>query len=202
MAQILEKLKSGYQAFREQYAKDPVSLMRELGTKGQAPQVMVIACSDSRVDPALVLQSDPGDLFVVRNVANIVPPYEKDNRCHGTSAALEYGVRHLQVKHLIIMGHSHCGGIETLMKQENIHSDFIEHWVECVADAITDDVDICSHAALHQSYKHCLTFPWIKERVDASKLQIHRWFFDIKSGTINAYEENSDCFVPLCPDTD
>ena len=159
---------------------------------------MVVACSDSRVDPALILQCEPGDLFVVRNVANIIPPYEKDNHCHGTSAALEFGICHLEVSHLIIMGHSQCGGIQAMTSEKKLGSDFIESWVECVSDAAQESsLDACSQAALHQSYQHALGFPWISERVDSSKLQIHRWFFDIKKGAIYCYDKELDGFVPL-----
>lgn len=199
MPHVLEKLKTGYRSFREQHAEGKQSLMRSLA-EGQDPQVMVIACSDSRVDPAIVFQCDPGELFMVRNVANIVPPYEKDNRCHGTSAAMEFGVRHLKVAHLIIMGHSQCGGIQALMSKENMNSDFIEHWVGSISKHAfpCDSADACSQAALHQSYKHCLSFPWIKEQVDAGKLRIHRWFFDIGTGTVLAYDNKADDFLPLC----
>jgi carbonic anhydrase len=198
MAKTLEKLKAGYNAFREQYAHGSNSFMDLLSKKGQNPKVMIVACSDSRVDPALLLQCDPGDLFIVRNVANIIPPYEKDNRCHGTSAALEFGICHLKIDHLIIMGHSQCGGIETLTNQESLGSDFIENWVASVSEAAkAGSIDACAQAALHQSYQHALSFPWVKERLDASKLQIHRWFFDIKTGNICCYEDKSRCFVPL-----
>ena len=94
----------GYQAFREKYAHGDNSVMRSLANEGQQPEVMIVSCCDSRVDPALILQCEPGDLFIVRNVANIVPPYEKDEAHHGTSAALEFGICYLNVKHLIIVG--------------------------------------------------------------------------------------------------
>jgi carbonic anhydrase len=198
MAKTLERLKRGYSAFRKQYADGNHSFMHSLSKEGQNPKVMVVACSDSRVDPALLLQCEPGDLFIVRNVANIIPPYEKDNRCHGTSAALEFGIRHLNVNHLIIMGHSQCGGIEALTKQENLGSDFIQNWVASVSKAAkAGSIDCCAQAALHQSYEHALSFPWIKERVNTSKLQIHRWFFDIKTGMISCYLSESNTFVPL-----
>src|SRR5271168_1065373 len=107
--------------------------MQYLSHHGQQPQVMMVACCDSRVDPALILQCDPGDLFVVRNVANIVPPYEKDTVHHGTSAALEFGVCFLDVKHLILFGHSQCGGIDALINSDNVgKNDFITDWVNII----------------------------------------------------------------------
>src|SRR4029078_63814 len=115
MEQSLKKMLLGYQEFRKKYALGDQSIMNYLSSHGQNPQVMVVACCDSRVDPALILQCDPGDLFVVRNVANIVPPYVTDEYHHGTSAALEFGIRFLEVKHLILLGHSQCGGIQSLL---------------------------------------------------------------------------------------
>src|SRR3989338_10104985 len=92
------KILQGYQTFRKKYTLGDRSIMQSLAYHGQQPQIMIIACSDSRVDPAVILQCDPGDLFVVRNVANIIPPYEKDEKHHGTSAALEFGLCYLRVK--------------------------------------------------------------------------------------------------------
>ncbi len=109
MQKSFTKMLRGYQLFRKKYALGDNSVMQYLSNYGQQPQIMVVSCCDSRVDPALILQCDPGDLFVVRNVANIIPPYEKDEAHHGTSAALEFGVCLLKVKHLILLGHSQCG---------------------------------------------------------------------------------------------
>src|SRR3989338_1500492 len=133
MKSSLGKILSGYSDFRKQYAVGDQSIMRHLSVSGQKPEIMVIACCDSRVDPSLILQCDPGDLFVVRNVANIVPPYEHDDKHHGTSAALEFGVCYLQVKHLIILGHSQCGGIDALVNETRLkQNDFITRWVSLV----------------------------------------------------------------------
>src|SRR6185437_8403185 len=100
MQSSLNKIIQGYKKFREKYGASDNTIMQHLASDGQQPKIMVVSCCDSRVDPALLLQCDPGDLFVVRNVANIVPPFEKDEAHHGTSAALEFGVRGLHVKHL------------------------------------------------------------------------------------------------------
>src|SRR5438105_3891479 len=115
MKNSFEKILQGYQLFRKKYAVGDNSVMQYLSHYGQQPQVMVVACCDSRVDPAVIFQCDPGDLFVVRNVANIVPPYEKDKMHHGTSAALEFGICFLKIKHLVLLGHSQCGGIQVLL---------------------------------------------------------------------------------------
>src|SRR3990167_3580743 len=179
------KILQGYHAFRKKYALDDQSVMQYLSHYGQQPQIMVVACCDSRVDPALILQCDPGDLFVVRNVANIIPPYEKDEAHHGTSAALEFGIRFLKVKHLILLGHSQCSGIQALIHPNTSnHNDFITNWVSLIKTHTFNphDTDDCAKLALNQSYQNCLTFPWINDKVIHKKLIIHLWFFDIKMG--------------------
>ena len=145
-AQILQ----GYQVFRKKYALGDRSVMQYLSNNGQQPQVMVIACCDSRVDPALILQCDPGDLFVVRNVANIIPPYEKDDAHHGTSAALEFGVCFLKVKHIILLGHSQCGGIQALLTEKETNNDFITNWVSLIKSKNVESInaDDCCYASI------------------------------------------------------
>ncbi len=191
MQKSLQKLLRGYSKFRKKYIDDNCQIMDSLSV-GQSPEVMVIACCDSRVDPALLLQCDPGDLFVVRNVANLVPPYAKDTGHHGTSAALEYGVRFLKVKHLVILGHSQCGGIQAMLKgTEGIDTDFIQEWVDIIQDASGQGtVNDSARRALDISYNNCLQFPWLLQAVQNKELQIHRWFFDISEGTIYTHESD------------
>ena len=195
----LKRILQGYHAFRDKYVHGDQSIMKYLSYYGQQPEVMVVACCDSRVDPALILQCDPGDLFVVRNVANIVPPYEKDAAHHGTSAALEFGVCFLEVKHLILLGHSQCGGIQALLNNDSTDDDFITNWVSQIktANITYQDVDSCAKSALNQSYENCLTFPWIKKRVAADELTIYRWFFDIKLGQIFTISEDGKTYLSL-----
>lgn len=201
--QSFKKFITGYELFREQYASGRDSIMRQLANHGQNPEIMIIGCSDSRVDPALILQCEPGDLFTVRNVANIVPPYEADERHHGTSAALEFGICYLNVKHLIILGHSSCGGIQALLNKKQLHQDdFISRWVSLIESAgdQNKNPDLFAQEALIFSYKNCLTFPWIKERIETHQLKIHLWFFDIKTGIIKSYSFRHDAFEPLSLD--
>lgn len=198
--QYLYKLLAGYQKFRDKYVKTDQSVMSLLADHGQKPKIMVIACCDSRVDPALLLQCDPGDLFVVRNVANIVPPCELDDSHHGTSAALEFAVKGLKVHHIIILGHSQCGGIINLLNPDKDPANhFINNWVDIVASSTKGCThpDECAKEALKLSAQNCLTFPWIKERVEKEELYIHQWFFDIKAGEIMVYEAKQKEFVPL-----
>lgn len=200
MQSSFKKILEGYQAFRKNYALGDQAVMKYLSDYGQQPEAMVVSCCDSRVDPALILQCDPGDLFVVRNVANIVPPYEKDDAHHGTSAALEFGIRFLNVKHLILLGHSQCGGIQALLDRHNDHkNDFIDNWMSLVKlnNADTHNVDTYAKLALNRSHENCLNFPWIKEKVANGELSIHLWFFDIKSGQIFAYSDVEKKYQPL-----
>lgn len=194
------KLLQGYRQFREKYAIGDNAIMQYLSDYGQQPQVMVVSCCDSRVDPAVILQCDPGDLFVVRNVANIIPPYEKDSMHHGTSAALEFATCFLKVKHLILLGHSQCGGIQILLKGANSQpNDFISPWVSLIdtPGCHEHDPDEYAKQALQYSLENCLTFPWIKEQVDKQELMVHLWFFDVKKGQIFTYAEKDKQFRPL-----
>lgn len=202
MKESLKKIIQGYRLFRKKYAIGDQSIMQHLAYHGQKPEIMVVACCDSRVDPSLILQCDPGDLFIVRNVANIVPPCESDEGHHGTSAALELGVCYLNVKHLIILGHSQCGGINALLNSKNLQqNDFITRWVSLIdTSSSAHDVDTVAKNALSHSYQNCLTFPWIKERVQQKTLEIHLWFFDIKEGEIFVYSFENHHYQRLTED--
>lgn len=200
MQKDFQEILKGYQVFRQKYAEGDNSIMSYLAYYGQQPESMVVACCDSRVDPSLILQCNPGDLFIVRNVANIVPPFEKDDAHHGTSAALEFGVCFLNVKHLIILGHSQCGGIQARLNSAALgHNDFITNWVSLIKKPYAPELqaDEFAKLALIESGEHCLTFPWVKEKVDKNELTIHLWFFDIQSGQIFTYKKESDVFEAL-----
>ncbi|WP_367364686.1 carbonic anhydrase [Candidatus Tisiphia endosymbiont of Nedyus quadrimaculatus] len=200
MQQSFEKILKGYQLFRKKYAYGNKSIMQSLSRDGQQPKIMVVACCDARVDPALILQCDPGDLFVVRNVANIVPPYEKDGSHHGTSAALEFGICFLKVEHLIVLGHSQCGGIQELLNSDDrVQNDFITNWVSLIKtpNFRHHNADDYTKLALKQSHQNCMTFPWINELVTKKELIIHLWFFDIKTGQIFTYSDKQQTYLPL-----
>lgn len=193
-----DKFSKGYQLFREKYVAGDDSVMKNLSKYGQEPETMIVACCDSRVDPAIILQCDPGDLFTVRNVANIVPKFEREGSYHGTSAALEFGIRFLKVKQLVIMGHSQCGGMEALLEECSDNKyDFVKDWASIVKtdDFEENDVDGCVKHCLRTSYANCMTFPWIKKRVEEGTLKISLWFFDVKEGRILEYSSEKDQFV-------
>lgn len=205
MQRSFDKVLQGYNQFREKYQGDKKSFMEQLAIEGQSPEVMVVSCCDSRVDPSMILQCKPGDLFIARNVANIVPPYENDESHHGTSAALEFGICYLNVKHLIIWGHSQCGGISALLNSDNIkdQNDFIGNWIEIIkqnedyTENHAQNVDNMARQSLTLSYNNCLSFPWIKKRVDSGELKIHRWFFNIIEAQVYKYDEQNNSYVPL-----
>jgi len=206
MERSFQKILQGYQLFRKKYIEGDQSIMQSLSLYGQKPEIMVTACCDSRVDPALILQCDPGDLFVVRNVANIIPPFEDDEAHHGTSAALEFGILFLKVKHLILLGHSQCGGIQALLNNNYANkNDFIKNWVSLIKinniDYKNTTVDDYAKLALKQSYQHCLTFPCVNEKISQQALTIHLWFFDIKTGQISTYSHEQKIYKPLIENT-
>ncbi|MES2212188.1 MAG: carbonic anhydrase [Pseudomonadota bacterium] len=192
----------GLKQFRKKYAKNDDALMHQLASNGQVPRVLVVSCSDSRVDPALLMQCNPGELFVIRNVANIIPPYEQDGLHHGTSAALEYGVCYLGVNDLILLGHSDCGGIRAFLNPENLkQNDFISSWVNLLNLTYKPEcVNECARDALIISYKQCLTFPWIRQRVEAGTLTLHVWFFEISTAKLFGLDINSFTFHELISD--
>lgn len=200
MEKTFAKIQQGYQAFRKKYTVGDNSVMRSLAISGQKPEIMVVACCDSRVDPALILQCDPGDLFIMRNVANIIPPYEHSQAHDGAKAALEFGICYLNVKHLIILGHSQCGGIHALLNGEAMpQNDFIKTWVSLIKidKAENKDADFYAKSAILQSHQHCLSYPWIADRVKQKKLSLDLWFFDITSGQIFAYSDVENDYLPL-----
>ena len=206
----IKNLIAGFKRFQENYFGGDQELFGQL-RQGQNPSAMVIACSDSRVDPAILLDSKPGDLFMVRNVANLVPPYEKGAGLHGVSTALEFGVCVLGVQHLIVLGHSSCGGVRALMQgiPAGAPSEFISGWVNIAARAkervqaelpnatVEKQCSACEEASILVSLENLLTFPWIRQSVEEGKLVLHGWYFNIDTGELVAYDAASHAFLPM-----
>ncbi|MFA7400826.1 MAG: carbonic anhydrase [Sideroxydans sp.] len=204
----ITQLIQGFQRFREQHFEKHDTLYQQLVTEGQTPQVLVVACCDSRVDPALVFDCDPGDLFVIRNVANLVPPLEGHSGHHGTTAAIEYGVSTLGVKHIVILGHAHCGGIDALVKTGGVGTpgSYIDDWMSLVESARAEVISEMPHAPIEEqeraceqrsilvSLKNLKTFPWIRERIEDGSLMLHGWYFDIEHGQLLNYDETTRSF--------
>jgi len=206
------KLTAGFKKFRDEGFPEKRATYEALVDRGQNPKVALIACSDSRVDPAMVLQADPGDLFVVRNVANLVPPYEQDGQYHGTSAALEYAVEHLEVGHVIVLGHAHCGGIRSMFAKTVEGSEgnhFVLPWMSLVRSAYLrvqgtmpnasedEKARVCEQSAVLVSLENLMTFPSIRERVGDGRLHLHGWYLDIRSCTLHIYDPVQQRFEPV-----
>jgi carbonic anhydrase len=205
----IAKFIHGFKRFQDSYFCGGADEFERLRS-GQNPRALVIGCSDSRVDPAILMDCAPGDLFVVRNVANLVPPHESDSSHHGVSAALEYAVRVLRVEHVIVMGHSSCGGIQALMRQDCAQAgEYLPRWIaigerarEQVLGALPDKPPhlqerACEQAAILVSLENLLTFPWVRERVEAGNLLLHGWYFDLERGELLSYLPQSGQFEPL-----
>ncbi|MCX7212819.1 MAG: carbonic anhydrase [Burkholderiales bacterium] len=170
-----------------------------LAKLGQSPETMVIACSDSRVDPQTVFGAIPGELFVVRNVAGLVPPYTPDSGYHGTSAALEFAVRVLKVARIAVLGHAQCGGVLSMLEgTPGVARDFVEPWMRIAAPALQavprhlgrdDRLCACELEVVRLSLENLLTFPWISEAVDAGTLRLQGFRFDIRSGLLTTLVE-------------
>ncbi|HEX3486133.1 MAG TPA: carbonic anhydrase [Micropepsaceae bacterium] len=191
----MDILLEGYRRFRAKEWPERRAVYEALSRDGQSPHALVVACSDSRVDPAMIFGAGPGELFIVRNVANLVPPYEPDSNSHATSAALEFGVRVLQVPHLIVLGHAMCGGITALLKGLPYPvGEFLQPWMRNAQDAmervladasVVDPQTACELEAVKLSLANLMTFPWIRERVSNEQLLLHGATFDIRSGILS-----------------
>jgi carbonic anhydrase len=210
----ISKLTKGYLAFREGRFKEQQDTYERLVDQGQRPGVALIACSDSRVDPSLVLQADPGDLFIIRNVANLVPPHEGSGQFHGTSAALEFAVQHLKVEHLIVLGHAHCGGIRSLFDaktgedsaQAREGYQFIGPWMSLVRSAylrvegtmpeatVDEKAHVCEKSAVLVSLENLMTFPCIRQKVRDGDLRLHGWYIDIRACQLSVYDPARQLF--------
>jgi len=204
-----KRLIEGHKNFRKQYFDKPFEEYRKWASKYQKPEVMIISCSDSRVNPAILTSSNLGDIFVVSNVANIVPPFRKTcNTHHSTSSAIEYAVKHLKIKHIIVMGHSCCGGVNAMFTMEeqcektSEEYSFINPWVDVISE-VRDDVNkemkdapledklrLCERKGILVSIQNLMSFPFVKNAVDNEKLQLHGWYFDIDKAAL--YEHNED----------
>jgi len=204
-----EKLLEGFKRFQQEYFGDDSRLYASM-KEGQPAKTLMVACCDSRVDPAILTDCDPGDLFIVRNVANLVPPCENDGHYHGTSAALEFAVNSLNVENIIVMGHANCGGIQALWQDDgSATSQFIQPWVSIAQPAKdkikaqyndhspTEQLAACEQAAILVSLENLLSFPCIKERVERGTLSLHGWYFDVRAGNLLSYQPEHDKFISV-----
>ena len=189
----MDRLIEGYRQFRRDDWPADRARYEALATWGQRPHSLVIACSDSRVDPQTVFGAVPGELFVVRNVAGLVPPYAPDAGYHGTSAALEYGVRVLKVAQVVVLGHARCGGVQAMIEGTPEEArDFVAPWIEIARPALTapppGTIDLPGHyeeEVVRLSLANLLGFPWIAEAVRAGELTLNGFRFDIHTGELS-----------------
>ncbi len=189
----MDALIAGYRRFRARTWRNQRTRFEELSELGQKPRALVIACSDSRTDPQMVFDAAPGELFVIRNIANLVPPYGPDDKPHGVSSAIEFAVRTLAVRDIVVMGHAMCGGIKALLDGTPPElSDFVGPWVRIAEPARQRAMqvapehrhDFCEHESVRLALANLMTFPWIKSAVEAGRLQLHGNFFGISSGVL------------------
>jgi carbonic anhydrase len=192
-----KQLLDGYRAFSTQRLPTEQTRYRELSVKGQSPEVMVIGCCDSRVSPEVIFDVGPGELFVVRNIANLVPVYQPDGNAHGVSAALEYAVTVLRIKHIVVLGHAQCGGIRAFVdKIEPLTpGDFIGRWMQMFIkpgevveqrnhETMQQFVERIEKAAVFRSLENLMTFPFVRKAVESGQMQTHGAYFGVAEGSL------------------
>ncbi|MEL7543061.1 MAG: carbonic anhydrase [Pseudomonadota bacterium] len=203
------RLTEGYAAFKKGDYLRERERYEELASEGQTPECLVVACCDSRAAPETIFNTRPGEIFVVRNVANIVPPYEPDGQYHATSAALEFAVQALKVTTILVMGHGRCGGIAAALDQDMTplsSGDFIGRWMDLLkepAEIVAEDPSMTKEErqtalermAIRNSIENLRTFPYIKAREDAGEISLNGAWFDISSGELWALEPESGEFA-------
>lgn len=194
----MDQMIDGFRRFRDNYFAKNRALFDNL-SQGQTPKVLLIGCSDSRVDPAIIFDAQPGEMFVLRNVANLIPPFAPDSSHHGTSAAVEFAVRGLKVEHIVVLGHARCGGVRALIEgNSNDNTDFIHGWMQIARSArdralaltlsagqpIEAARRMCEQETVAISLGNLMTFPWVREQVETGKLMLHGWFYDMEDGKL------------------
>lgn len=209
----ISELVDGYRRFLDGRYPEEAALYRSLAERGQSPKIMIIACCDSRADPASIFNASPGQFFIVRNVANLVPPFEPHGDYHGTSAALEFAVTELQVETIVVMGHARCGGIGALL-QGRIYDEpgkrgFIGSWMSILQAARSETLSEVSEgsveerqqaleqAGVRQSIENLQTFPFVRERLKDGRLRLRGAYFDIADGRLLGLEPESGDFKPV-----
>jgi len=205
-----ELLIQGYRAFLFARLRREQDRFRELAESGQAPEIMVIGCCDSRVSPEVIFDARPGELFVVRNVGNIVPPYQPDERAHGVSAALEFGVAALKVKHIVVLGHAHCGGVKAFAEDAEPLSpgDFIGNWMKIMAPAMAkvgprgaltqaEYISRLEQANVVNSLENLRTFPRLNKLIERGEVAIHGAYFGVATGELLVRDPATGAFLPV-----
>lgn len=203
------RLLSGFRRFQDRYYKTEGTASLKNLAQGQSPKTLMISCCDSRVDPALLTDAGPGELFVVRNVANLIPPFEDGNGFHGVSSGIEFAVVNLKVSNIIVMGHRRCGGIHALVTGNAGHAGFVGKWMKIADIALRrirrrlPDADVdtlcraCELESILVSIENLNTFPFVQEALAKNEVQIIGTYFDLESGELLAYDEHTRQFAPV-----
>lgn len=210
----LERLLKGFADFRLGYYREHLDLFEKLASEGQSPKILIVGCADARVDPGILTQTKPGDIFTVRNIGAMVPPAQipPDQHQHGTSAAIEFAVRGLAVEHIVILGHALCGGIAALVDGEAsafADFDYLSTWTS-VAREVRDEVvqrlegqprekiiRAVEQAAVVNSVRNLMGFPWIAAAVAEGRLMLHAWWFNLTEGQLYAFNTATAAFEPV-----
>jgi carbonic anhydrase len=208
-----ERLITGYRSFLDGRLSTEQARYRELAEHGQSPEVMVVGCCDSRVSPEVIFDARPGELFVVRNVANLIPPYETGGSYHGVSAALEFAVGVLRVKHIVVLGHAQCGGVRAFVEDNEPVSpgDFIGRWMSLIAPAaerigprgetsLAEYVTRLELASVAHSLDNLLTFPRLRKLIERGDVTLHGAYFGVATGRLSVRDPVSGAFVPVAAD--
>jgi len=208
-----QQLIDGYRAFLIGRLRHEQDRYRDLGESGQSPEVMVIGCCDSRVSPEVIFDARPGELFVVRNVANIVPPYAPDQRAHGVSAALEFGVGALRIKHIVVLGHAQCGGVRAYAEDAEPLSpgDFIGNWMKLMAPAAdkvgprgalspSEYLMRLEQANVVNSLENLMTFPRLRKLIERGQVVIHGAYFGVATGQLSVRNHTTGQFTQVAAD--
>jgi len=201
MSEFPSRLIEGYRSFRQTRLTADAARYRLLAERGQRPEIMIIGCCDSRAAPETIFDAAPGEMFVHRNVANLVPPFEEAGGHHGTSAAIEFGVSELKVRHLVVMGHGRCGGVHAFLEGAPPGTHFVNDWIALMAAAADKiDADAADRqqamelASVRQSIENLATFPFVGERVAAGSLLLHGAWFGIATGELKVLDPVSGKF--------
>jgi carbonic anhydrase len=208
-----QQLIDGYRAFLISRLRHEQDRYRGLAESGQSPQIMVIGCCDSRVSPEVIFDARPGELFVVRNVANIVPPYAPDGHAHGVSAALEFGVGALKVKHIVVLGHAQCGGVKAFAEDSEPLSpgDFIGNWMKLMSPAAEklgprgtlsrdDYLTRLEQANVVNSIENLMTFPRLRTLIERGQVRVHGAYFGVATGQLSVRDSATQKFVQVAAD--
>jgi carbonic anhydrase len=203
----IEHLIEGYRRFRHTRYPAAQRLFKDLEARGQSPNTMFVACCDSRVDPATIFDTSPGEVFVLRNVANLVPPNSPLAKHQATGAALEFAVLHLKVKHIVVMGHARCGGAAALLEgyhDQVPNAEFIGSWMNIAITARdrmwrlplppSERLLNMEYQIVRLSVENLLTYPWIQARVESGELQVHGMHFGIANGRLAIFDPTSGEF--------